>query len=177
MGVAACHFCHVLLLRSKSHVPSTLTGRESINTGTPEGGASWESSQGLPTTMNGNKKLTQSLPADLLAKSVRLFVTPWTSPGQNTGVGSFFLLQGIFPTQGLNSGLLHCMQILYQLSHKGSPRILVWVAYPFSTGFSWPKDRTQVSRIVGGFFTNWAKERNVRVCHSVMSDCLQSHGL
>ena len=34
---------------------------------------------------------------------------------------------GIFPTQGSNSGLLHCSQILYQLSHKGSPRILEWV--------------------------------------------------
>ena len=46
---------------------------------------------------------------------------PWNSPGQNTGVGSFSLLQGIFPTQGLNPGLRHCRQILYQLSHKGSP--------------------------------------------------------
>ena len=47
--------------------------------------------------------------------------SPWNSPGQNTGVGSHSLLQGIFPTQGLNSGLQHCRQILYQLSHKGSP--------------------------------------------------------
>ena len=43
-------------------------------------------------------------------------------PGQNTGVSSLSLLQGIFPTQGLNPGLPHCRQILYQLSHKGSPR-------------------------------------------------------
>ena len=57
--------------------------------------------------------------------------SPWNSPGQNTGVGSLSLLQGIFPTQGLNPGLPHCRQILYQLSHKGSPRILEWVAYPF----------------------------------------------
>ena len=48
-----------------------------------------------------------------------------------TGVGSHALLQGIFPTQGLNPGLLHCRQILYQLSLKGSPRIQEWVAYPF----------------------------------------------
>ena len=33
--------------------------------------------------------------------------SPWNSPGQNTGVGSLSLLQGIFPTQGLNPGLLH----------------------------------------------------------------------
>ena len=52
--------------------------------------------------------------------------------GQNTGVGSLSLLQGIFPTQESNSGLPHCRQILYQLSHKGSPRILEWVAYAVS---------------------------------------------
>ena len=47
---------------------------------------------------------------------------PWNSPGQNTGVGSCSLLQGIFPNQGSNSGLPHCRQILYQLSHQGSPK-------------------------------------------------------
>ena len=46
---------------------------------------------------------------------------PWDSPGKNTGVGCHFLLQGIFPSQGLNPGLLHCRQILYQLSCEGSP--------------------------------------------------------
>ena len=46
--------------------------------------------------------------------------SPWDSPGQNTGVGSFSLLQGIFPTHGSNPGLPHCRQILYQLSHRGS---------------------------------------------------------
>ena len=46
--------------------------------------------------------------------------SPWDSPGQNTGLGSLSLLQGIFPTQGLNPGLLHCRQILYHLSHMGS---------------------------------------------------------
>ena len=54
------------------------------------------------------------------------------SPGQNTGVSSLSLLQGIFPTQGSNSGLLHCRWILYKLSHKGSPRVLEWVVYPLS---------------------------------------------
>ena len=46
---------------------------------------------------------------------------PGILPGQNTGVGSLSLLQGIFQTQGFNPGLLHCRRILYQLSHKGSP--------------------------------------------------------
>ena len=45
----------------------------------------------------------------------------WNSPGRNTGVGSLSLLQGIFPIQWSNPGLPHCRQILYQLSHKGSP--------------------------------------------------------
>ena len=49
--------------------------------------------------------------------------SPWNSPDQNTGVGSLSLLQGIFPTQGLNPGLPHCRCILYQLNHKRNPRV------------------------------------------------------
>ena len=51
----------------------------------------------------------------------RMDCSPWNSPGQNTGVGSLSLLQGIFPAQGSNPGLPHCRQIFYQLSHKESP--------------------------------------------------------
>ena len=47
--------------------------------------------------------------------------SPWNSSGQNTGVGSLSLLQGIFPTQESNQGLLHCRWILYKLSYEGSP--------------------------------------------------------
>ena len=46
--------------------------------------------------------------------------SPWNSPGQNTGVDSLSLLQGIFPTQRSNSGLLHCRWILYQVSYEGN---------------------------------------------------------
>ena len=60
-----------------------------------------------------------------LLSSARLFATPWTSPGQNTGMGSLSLLQGIFQTQGLNQGLLHCRWILYQLSYQGSKDLLI----------------------------------------------------
>ena len=80
--------------------------------------------------------------------------------------GSLSLLQGIFPTQGSNPGLPHCRWILYQLSHKGSPRILEWVAYPFSSGSSQPRNRTGVSCIAGRFFTNWA----IRDVYSVIRD-------
>ena len=48
------------------------------------------------------------------------FLCPWNSPGKNTGVGCNFLLQGIFPTQRSNPGLLHCRQVLCHLSHQGS---------------------------------------------------------
>ena len=80
----------------------------------------------------------------------------WNSPGQNTGVGSLSFLQGIFPTQGLNPGFLHCRQIRYQLSLKRNPRRLEWVAYPFCSGSSWPRNQTEVSGTAGGFFTDWA---------------------
>ena len=55
--------------------------------------------------------------------------SPWNSPGQDAGVGSLSLLQGILPTQGLNPGLQPCQQILYHLSHQESPRILEWIAF------------------------------------------------
>ena len=89
--------------------------------------------------------------------------SPWNSPGENTGVGSFSLLQGIFPTQGLNPRLPYCRWIFYQLSHRGSPRILEWVVYPFSCVSSRPRDQTRVSCIAGRFFTNWAIREALRV--------------
>ena len=64
------------------------------------------------------------------------------------------LFQGILPSQVSNPGLLHCRQILYHLSHQGSPKILEWVAYPFSRGYSRSRNRTGVSCIAGRFFTN-----------------------
>ena len=92
---------------------------------------------------------------------VWLFATPWTIQSREFSrpeywMGSLSLLQGIFPTQGSNPSVPCCRQILYQLSHKESPRILEWVAYPFSTGSSQPRNQTRVSCITGVFFTNWA---------------------
>ena len=70
----------------------------------------------------------------LVSQSCSTLCDPWIvacqaplsmeiSPGKNTGVGCHALLQGIFPTEGLNPGLLHCRQILYYLSHQGSPAL------------------------------------------------------
>ena len=64
-----------------------------------------------------NVNITQSCPT--FCKSMD---SPRNSPGQNTGVGNLSLLQGILQTQGSNSGLPYCRQILDRLSHKGSPR-------------------------------------------------------
>ena len=67
----------------------------------------------------------------LVSKLCLTFVTPWTVvhrllcpwdfPDENTGVGSHFLLQGLFLTQGSNLDLLHCRWILYHLSYQGNP--------------------------------------------------------
>ena len=69
---------------------------------------------------------------------VRLSATPWTGllcpldfPGQNTGVGCHFLLQGIFPTQGSNPGLPHCRQALYHLSHQGKQGVCLNTGHQF----------------------------------------------
>ena len=106
---------------------------------------------------------------------ILLFVTswtysPWNSPDQNTGVSSLSLLPGIFPPQGLNSGHPHCRQILYQLSHKGSPRKLEWVAYPFSSRSPQPKNWTGVSCIAGRFLTNRPIRKALSGCQSANID-------
>ena len=65
------------------------------------------------------------------------FLCPWDFPVKDTGVGCHFLLQGVFPTQGSNPGLLHCRQILYRLRYKESPIIrLVVCKYDFVTTYS-----------------------------------------
>ena len=94
--------------------------------------------------------------------------SPWNSPGQNTGMGSLFLLQGIFPTQGSNPGLPHCRRILHQLSHKGRQGILEWVAYPFSSTSSQPRNRTGVSYMAGRFFNNWVIREPQITCQYIL---------
>ena len=119
---------------------------------------------------------------------------PWTSPGQNTGVDSFSLLQGIFPTQGLNPDL-HSRQILGKQKMEwsevtqscltlGDPMdcslpgssvhgifqaiVMEWSAISFSSGSSRPRDGTQVSRIV---------DRRLTVCatREVVTNCWWDH--
>ena len=103
--------------------------------------------------------------------------SPWNSPGKNTRMGCQALLQEIFPTQGLNPGLPHCRQILCHLSHQGCPRILEWIAYPFSREPSWPRNWTGVSCIAGRFFTSWATREAHSICQCFLfpSKCRRKH--
>ena len=130
----------------------------------------------VPELISDSRNESESESCSVMSDSLwpRGLCSPWNSLGQSTGVGSLSLLQGIFPTQGSNQGLLHCRWILYQVSHKGSPRILEWVAYPFFSGSSWPRNWTRVSCIAGRFFTNWAlREATAGVlalkCHFALS--------
>ena len=83
------------------------------------------------------------------------FLCPWGFSKQEY----WTLLQGIFPTQGLNPGLMHCRWIHYYLIHQRSSRILEWVAYPFSSGTSQPRNWTGISSIAFlQFFTSWATQ-------------------
>ena len=68
-----------------------------------------------------NESESHSVVSDSLQLHGLYIYSLWNSHGQNIGVGSRSLLQGIFPTQGSNSGLLHCRWILYRLRHQGSP--------------------------------------------------------
>ena len=94
---------------------------------------------------------------------VQLCATPWTAAHQaplSTGVSRQEYWSGFpFP-----SPLLHSRWILYQLSNKGSPRIVELVAYPFSSRSSRPRNWTRVSCLAGGFFTNWA----IREAHGIL---------
>ena len=78
-------------------------------------------------------KITQSC----LTLCYPMDCSPWHSPGQNTGVGCCPLLQRIFPTQGLNPGLLLCRQILYQLNH-------IWCEEPTHWKRPWSWERLRV---------------------------------
>ena len=92
------------------------------------------------------------------------------SPGKHTGVCYHALLQGNLPNPGVETRSPSLQQILYQLSHQGRPRIVDWVAYPFSRGSSQPSNQTRVSCIASRFFTSW----HTRKVLYVLSDQIRS---
>ena len=116
-----------------SSLPGDLTDSTevSISGEALKSGAGSEPSPKLTTWATFGKRLTR--PSFLICVCVCVWMSlsrvwlydmeysPWNSPGQNTGVDSLSLLQGIFPTQGSNSDLLHCRRIPYQLSHSVKP--------------------------------------------------------
>ena len=80
--------------------------------------------------LKNNKEVTNENEGESVSHSVvsnalrpHGLYSSWNLLGQNTGVGSYSFLQGRFPTQGSNTGLPHRRQILYQLSHQGSPNL------------------------------------------------------
>ena len=75
---------------------------------------------GTKSLGESESEVAQSCPTLCDPMDTRL-LRPWGFLGKSTGVGCNFLLQGIFLTQGLNPGLLHCRQMLYHLSDQGSP--------------------------------------------------------
>ena len=92
---------------------------------------------------------------------VWLFAAPWTIQSMEFSRSEYwngepFPSPRDLPTQRSNPGFPHCRQILYHLNHQGSPRILEWAAYSFSSRSSWSRKHTGVSCIAGGFFTSWA---------------------
>ena len=93
---------------------------------------------------------------------------PWEFSRQENWSGLPWPPPGDLPTQGSSPGLTHCRQILYHLGHQGSPRVLEWVAYPFSRGSSHARNQTGVSCIAEGFFTSWATRE--APCCCIFSD-------
>ena len=90
--------------------------------------------------------------------------SPWNSPGQNTGVGSLFLFQGIFQTQGWNPGLPHCRWIPHQLSCQGSPD-RAWLKAAWL--ISWNREKANETRRDG--LQRWgAQDKDAEV------DCLRN---
>ena len=98
----------------------------------------------LMDTFKGSVNESESKSRSVVSDSLQShgLYSPWKSPGQNPGIGSCSLLQGIFPTQRLNPGLLHCRWIFYQLSHQGNPcehlePFIVLYSENVSTPFYW----------------------------------------
>ena len=106
---------------------------------------------------------------------------PWSFPGKNSVVSCYSLLQGIFPTQGSNPGLPHCRWILYQLSHKGNPRILEWVLFSFPPPGDLPDPGIEPGSPALQTDSSPSEPsgtlKSESESHSVVSDSLRSHGI
>ena len=99
--------------------------------------------------------------------------SPWNSPARILEWVSLVRLQEIFPTQGLSPTL---QAEFLPAEPQGSPRVLEWVAYPFSRGSSRSRNQNGVSCIAGRFFTNWAIREaqgnieSIQICRELVSN-------
>ena len=121
-------------------------------------------------------KVKVSVTQSCLTHVTRL-LCPWNSPGKNTRVGSHSFLQGIFPTQGLNPGLLHCRQTLHHLSHQGSPMVKQTTALrKYSSGvvFFFFQTPIKISFQSLKIFPSWGKCTKVEMSNEVKYSCLHS---
>ena len=98
--------------------------------------------------------------SDLMDCKPTGLLIPWGFSRQKNWAG----LPGLPPS----GGFPHCKQILYCMSHQGSPRILEWVAYPVSRGTSQPRNWTRVSCIASQFFPYWATKETLISPHSFL---------
>ena len=119
----------------------------------PDGLQSMGSQRVLPDSGSKHKVLLIREKYKCESENHSVVLSPWSIQSMEFS-RSLLLLHGIFPTQGINPGLPHSRRLLYLLSHKGSPRILGWVASLFSSRFSRPRIQMGVSCSAGQFFTN-----------------------
>ena len=119
--------------------------------------------------LQGNLPNSEIKPRSLTLQADSLPAEPQGKP-KNTGVGSLSLLQGIFPTQKLNQGLLHCRQILYQLSYQGSPNM--WYTYTMEYYSAIKKNDIMPFDMAGhrDYHTKWSKSDKDQY-HMIMFTC------
>ena len=117
--------------------------------------------------------LISLLPWKLLS-CVQLFVTPWTVAWQaplSMGIFQARILEWGFPNPGIEPRSPAFQVDSFHLSHQVSPRILEWVAYSFSRGYSWPRNWIRVSCIAGRFFTSWATREALWLAYQCYLKC------
>ena len=103
--------------------------------------------------LTGSKGKSESRSVVSYSLQPHRLYSAWNSPGQILEL-VVFSSPGDLPNPGIKPRSPHCRRIFYQLSHKGNPGMMDWVAYPFSSGSSQPRNAIGISFIAGGFFTS-----------------------
>ena len=141
LPVTVFNKCYLLMLtcilktvkkKSRRNLPSTVISKSPYlvpalfqDTGNAKVNKTCYYPKEVQALVNFPKLLMKMLVAQSCPILCDTMACPWNSPGKNTRAGCHSLLQGIFPTWGLNPNVLHCRQILYHLSYQGSPELLI----------------------------------------------------